>query len=696
MRKRAIVFLAGYWMFLLWAVPCAFAKATPDEVKAVQGVLDLRGASSAQLQRIALDGEWAFDWRQFISPADMDAAANDAKAFIQVPSSWDGLAESGASDYGYATYRLRILLPQSEVGKSRALYIPAIGSAFRIWIDGEHKGGEGVIGQSRTAESPNIRTSLIPFEVKRPVVDIVMHVSNFAFREAGIYEAVGYGDAEGMLAVASRAMLYDALIIGAFMAMGLYYLVIFLTRNRERLALYLGIVFLAFAARTFFMDTYLAEMFFKSRDWEYLVKCEYLAELVAFLFLIIFVKRMYPQESVQSMLKLTYAVTAALAGYILLFPAYVYTDTMLLQSVAKAVLLVFFVYYVGIKAALRRREGSWINLAAMVLFFIALINDSLYWANLLPTVELLGPAGIFFLLTQAAIVSYRYSQLARRNAALRLALKEMNAGLEHKVAERTYLLREKNRELQQFRENRSTMLVNIAHDLGTPLIGMQTHLSLMEMGKITSDRKDLIRQMLDKFEYIQRLIHDLYELAKLESPVRSFRFEWMAARQWLEPALQQLRTELQREAFELHVDRLDTRQEAEDGLWIHADRYRLMQVLQNYCENAVKFSRDRSNVIAVRASIQQNKESGGRELIVEVQDNGIGMDAAELEQAFRRFYKKREGYEQGSGLGLAIVKEIVEMHGGRVGARSDSGRGSTFYFAIPAYATPDALPDWKQ
>ena len=112
---------------------------------------------------------------------------------------------------------------------------------------------------------------------------------------------------------------------------------------------------------------------------------------------------------------------------------------------------------------------------------------------------------------------------------------------------------------------------------------------------------------------------------------------------------------------------------------VSGDRDRLIQVLSNLVNNAVKYSPEGGTVtLATRAD--------GRFALVSITDTGIGIPQDEIGHVFERFRRVRSGAAQsipGTGLGLTIVKQIVEMHGGRIWVESAVGHGSSFHFTIP-------------
>jgi signal transduction histidine kinase len=193
-----------------------------------------------------------------------------------------------------------------------------------------------------------------------------------------------------------------------------------------------------------------------------------------------------------------------------------------------------------------------------------------------------------------------------------------------------------------------------------------------------------MRQLLDKMAYMHRLNHDLFELSKLESKKLSFEFEKVGLHDFIQDVFRRFEPDLLRENRILQLGRVETIIEGKEG-FMFIDKLRIIQVLQNYMENAVKFSDPSDSIILLNCYVRQNGSEwdNRKEMCVEVRDHGKGITKEELPYVFNRFYKKSEGNERGSGLGLAISKEIIEQHEGRVCVESEIGKGSLFYFWLP-------------
>jgi signal transduction histidine kinase len=116
---------------------------------------------------------------------------------------------------------------------------------------------------------------------------------------------------------------------------------------------------------------------------------------------------------------------------------------------------------------------------------------------------------------------------------------------------------------------------------------------------------------------------------------------------------------------------------------VHVDRQQLFRVLQNLIDNAMKYSTDPQTPVTLRSVVRQSTVASTYEWYVAVVDHGVGIDPAQIPLIFERFYTRSNGLQAGSGLGLAICKEIIERHGGMIGAQSTPGEGSTFFFTVP-------------
>jgi signal transduction histidine kinase len=180
---------------------------------------------------------------------------------------------------------------------------------------------------------------------------------------------------------------------------------------------------------------------------------------------------------------------------------------------------------------------------------------------------------------------------------------------------------------------------------------------------------------------MNRLIQDLLDVAVMESGQLNIERAQLAPRDLIAGAVDMQRPLASSSSLELRVD-MDR-----DLPDIWGDRDRLLQVFENLIGNAIKFTKAGGGITVGGAPRDH-------EVIFRVSDTGEGIAPENLPRVFDRFWQASRAGRVGAGLGLQITKGIVEAHGGRIWVESAAGRGSTFFFTIPAaFAAQERLSD---
>ena len=229
-----------------------------------------------------------------------------------------------------------------------------------------------------------------------------------------------------------------------------------------------------------------------------------------------------------------------------------------------------------------------------------------------------------------------------------------------------------NEQLARSMEQRRQMTADIAHELRTPLSVIIGHADGIHDGvlPLSMDTVDIIR---DEATRLEGLVEDLRTLSLSDAGELSLSKEPLSPATLLNDAKQLFSMRVLQKNVALNVD-------VDENLpTIHADPARMMQVLGNILENAIRHTPENGEIF-LRATQTDNA------IQISVQDTGEGLPADEAAHIFDRFYRvdpSRQRESGGSGLGLAISKSIVEGHGGRVWAESKKGRGLTVYILLP-------------
>lgn len=278
-------------------------------------------------------------------------------------------------------------------------------------------------------------------------------------------------------------------------------------------------------------------------------------------------------------------------------------------------------------------------------------------------------SGLLFTLGCIIVVNDRFARKFNQVDELAVSLDTLNKSLDKQVEDRTRELKQANEELMQEQRRKHGMMLNIFHDLRTPIFTAQgTAEMLTPATREEGEKLELLKARLD---YLEHMTEELFFLAKLEEGRVTFERFRLRLDSFCPPIIEGagVRAEAAGLTFTHSV---------QPGLLVTADSYRLMQAIDNLLDNAIKYTPAGGSV---DFSVQEKE--GAVEF--RVADNGRGIDPADLPNIFERYYQGKLTRQQGStGLGLSIVKGIVDAHEGTVRAESEPGKGSVFTIALPA------------
>lgn len=234
---------------------------------------------------------------------------------------------------------------------------------------------------------------------------------------------------------------------------------------------------------------------------------------------------------------------------------------------------------------------------------------------------------------------------------------------------------EEIKSLKMLEDYRKSYVGNISHELKTPIFSIQGYLHTLLEGGLYDESinsKYLARAAINA-DRLQFIVEDLEIISKFESGKLNLETKDFD----IKVLITEVFSDLQVMASEKGIS-LIFKNNADQGFMVQADREAIRQVLNNLIVNSIKYGNENGITKASMYDMDQN-------ILVEISDNGIGIEELHINHVFDRFYRidtSRSRSQGGSGLGLSIVKHIIEAHNQTINVRSTKDVGSTFGFTL--------------
>ena len=604
--------------------------------------MDLRNESFTE--KVALNGEWEFYWKQLLYPKSSPTAAPE---FVRFPFRWDGQVVNGEKlpSFGYATYKLRVYFPSET--EPLLLGLPDAYTSSRLFINGKLVESNGKVGTSKKNFVPHWEYKTIVLPQGQDTLDIILQISNFVHSKGGIKKPIYIGNKKMMELSRARDEAIDLLLTGCLFMGGFFFLGLYLLGNRDNAILYFALFSLVYSYRIAGIDNYVLHTVMPDIPWFLTVHLEYVSLFLGICFFARYSLFLYPQVVSKKIVDGLCVVCIAFAVVTLALPP-VYFTRLVTPFLFVAIFCLLYTPYVYILAYRKKLPGSFYSLlSSFALIAVFAVSLFYYWGIIAPyrIFTFIAYVGFFFL--QSLVLSYRVS----------------------------FVLNQAREQAEQGLIAKSDFLSTMSHEIRTPLnsvIGM-SHLLLKSDPR--EDQAEKLEVMLFSANNLLSIVNDVLDYNKIEAGKITFESIEMDLASTARNIVKGLQISAQDKNIELKL-------EVDPALKnkVIGDPTRVSQVITNLVHNAIKFTQTGSVKVGIAVTNQTDRQITLR---IEVQDTGIGISADKQKIIFERFTQADSSTSRGfggTGLGLAISKKILELQNSALCLESEAGKGSTFYF----------------
>ncbi|WP_407372126.1 cell wall metabolism sensor histidine kinase WalK [Carnobacterium sp.] len=243
---------------------------------------------------------------------------------------------------------------------------------------------------------------------------------------------------------------------------------------------------------------------------------------------------------------------------------------------------------------------------------------------------------------------------------------------------------------EKIENERKEFVSNVSHELRTPLTSMRSYLEALLDGawKDPEIAPQFLQVTQEETDRMIRMIKDLLDLSRMDSGKGTLDLEYLNVNELFDHVIKRFEMMIQ-SSEESTKDFSIKRNFTDRQLWVEVDADKMIQVLDNIMNNAIKYSPDGGTITC--GLIETNDS-----VVISISDEGLGIPKRDLANVFDRFFrvdKARARSMGGTGLGLAISKEVIHQHKGKIWAESTEGKGTTFYISLPYL--PYEEDDWE-
>jgi signal transduction histidine kinase len=683
---RSGIFILQVIVFVL----AANLNSTAAVPKAVHGVLDLREISNPEKFIVKLNGEWEFYWGKMLHPIDFNSDSIIPLYYGNVPSYWTDYPQKSVKTekFGYATYRLKVLLP-SGLKSPLGFDMPVFDTSYDIFLNGKYLGGCGIPGKSKEQTTPEYKRNFFRVIPDSDTLEIIINVSNFDHRRGGFWLPVKMGTFSEVQRQMAGHWAAEWSVISILSGFSIFFLFFFVLSPKDKMMIFLCIATFGLALRPLFTSNFLI-LNLINLDWIWIIRLEYLGLYTILTGWSWFIIAIYPGVFIRLLTwfntilySLAFVATLFLPVNIFSYITFVYYPSV----------FILFIYMIirSFMGCMKRNNIEILYFAAFCLLLIGGIHDIKVASG--KSDDSIGYTLtyliVFFVFIQAALLLFKWIKAFTEKEKLQYELEYMNRNLEILVSERTQELKTRNEEIEkqssrielQNKQLSDTIHLKnrifslIAHDLRSPVVNILYMLNLLKEKEYKEKYDDFANSSIQYAQLVISLLENMLVWGRGQEDKIKFSPE-------------------KRDLADIILTNLSIFKETADNKEIsvnftqvgsskaYFDKDLLDIIIRNLLSNAVKYTQ-RGGRISI---LLKDKTYDGEGIMVKICDNGIGIPETKKKYIFTSTeIESTSGTEneKGTGLGLKLCHDLVKINNGTISVESREGEGTCFIITLP-------------
>ncbi|EMF82940.1 stage II sporulation protein E [Leptospira weilii serovar Topaz str. LT2116] len=493
--SKIFFFLVGPFALII-LIMIASPWRTGDGFKAYQGKIDLRGIQNPDSGMAKLNGEWEFNWLQ----EPDEGIENHSKGFIEVPGSWTNEFKNYRAypKFGYATYGLKVFLPEVWKKKILSISLGAIASAYRVKINGQIIGKCGVPGINADSTISRVEPKEFLFFADQNEIQIEIFTSNYSSTMPGVLLPISIGPSDSAGVSKAITLFFDIFSFSSLLIMGIYHIFQYLYLRSNISPLYFGMYSLVICLRSSLINSKILMLFFPQIPWPWINKLNHLTLSMSVPFFLLFFSSLFPPYVNRKLINAG-VVFSILFSVVTLFGDMQFNNQNISIYHYFILITICYLFYAILKIDFDKERNYTYILYGSGILFIAVLVD-LFYVRVLKTgsIQTSHYALVLFVFLQSLLLASERSrkfaetrELALNLRTSNLELFEMKEQLVQKIEDRTRVLNDNitqiNRELEIAQNVQRKILTPLDRDIS----GIRFYYEYMPLEKVGGDFLDI-------------------------------------------------------------------------------------------------------------------------------------------------------------------------------------------------------------